>query len=169
MELGKIFCLISGLITLVATYVFAWFIVGTQVGHGIGVFMSLPNTFTNAESIAASWGAGVPGFAIYIVGGFLILFLFSGVLLLIGIKSRVVAIIGAIMPIAMALAIISGPFSVPPNVIDYISPFSSESFGIFPFNIIVGPIGYGASVSLGTYLLLLGGALGITGGILPRE
>lgn len=173
MELGKLLSLIGGVLTLVATYVFAWFVVditGTlYYGHGIGIVMSLPETFANAESIAASWGSGVPGFVLYIVGGCLIFFLFSGILILLGVKNRIIPIIGAIMPIAIALAVISGPFNVPPNVINYIAPFSSETLGGFPLNIVIGPIGYGASVSLGNYLLLAGGILGVIGGILPRD
>ncbi|MFX1498849.1 MAG: hypothetical protein ACFFBH_15095 [Promethearchaeota archaeon] len=171
MEIRKILCLISGLLTLVATYVFAWFNVdlsGTDYyGHGIGVIMSLPNTFGNAETIATSWS--VPTFAIYIVGGCLIFFLFSGVIILLGLKYRAFAIIGAIMPILIALAIISGPFNAPPNLIDYIGPFSSESLGGFPLNLAIGPSGFGASVSVGNYLLLGGGILGMISGFLPKE
>ena len=173
MEVGKLLNILGGIITLVATYLFAWFVVdvaGTlYYGHGLGVLFSLPYTFANAETIAASWGTGVPFFVLYIVGGCLILFLFSGVLILLGLKCRVVSIIGALMPIGIALAILFGPFSVPPNVIDYIQPFSSETFGGFPLNIVIGPSGYGAAVSLGNYLLLAGGILGLIGGILPRD
>jgi hypothetical protein len=79
----------------------------------------------------------------------------------------VLAIIGSIMPIV--IAVIFGPLSVPPNVLSYISPFSSEALGVYPFNIAIGPSGYGVTVSLGNYLLLGGGVLGILGGILPRE
>ncbi|MFW9947769.1 MAG: hypothetical protein ACFFDX_13175 [Candidatus Odinarchaeota archaeon] len=171
MEIRKILCLISGILTLVATYIFAWFVVdiaGTDYyGHGIGVIMSLPNTFANAETIATVWG--VPTFAIYIVGGCLIFFLFSGIIILLGLKYRVFSIIGAIMPILIAIAVISGPFNAPPNLIDYISLFSSESLGGFPVNLAIGPSAFGASVSLGNYLLLAGGILGIVSGFLPKE
>ncbi|MFW9770977.1 MAG: hypothetical protein ACFFEO_02240 [Candidatus Thorarchaeota archaeon] len=171
MEIRKLLCLISGILTLVATYVFAWFIVdilGTNYyGHGIGVIMSLPDTFANAETIAISWG--VPTFAIYIVGGCLIFFLISGVIMLLGLKYRIFAIIGSIMPILIAIAIITGPFNAPPNLIDYISLFSSESLGGFPVNLAIGPSGFGASVSLGNYLLLGGGILGIISGFLPKD
>ncbi|MFX0179765.1 MAG: hypothetical protein ACFE78_06215, partial [Candidatus Hodarchaeota archaeon] len=167
----KILCLISGILTLVATYIFAWFVVdiaGTDYyGHGIGVIMSLSNTFANAVTIAASWE--VPTFAIYIVGGCLIFFLFSGIIILLGLKYRVFSIIGAIMPILIAIAVISGPFNAPPNLIDYISLFSSESLGGFPLNLTIGPSAFGASVSLGNYLLLAGGILGIVSGFLPKE
>jgi uncharacterized membrane protein YphA (DoxX/SURF4 family) len=173
MEVRKLLTILGGIITLVATYIFSWFVVddaGTlYYGHGLGVLFSLPYTFANAETIAASWGSGVPFFVLYIVGGCLILFLFSGVLILLGTKSRAVSIIGAIMPIGIALAVISGPFSVPPNVIDYIQPFSSEALGVFPIHLAIGPSGYGTSVALGNYLLLAGGILGFFGGVIPRK
>ena len=171
METRKILCIIAGIITLLATYVFAWFVVdilGTNYyGHGIGVIMSLPDTFANAETIATVWGA--PTFAIYIVGGCLIFFLFSGIIILLGLKYRVFAIIGAIMPILIAIAVISGPFNAPPNLIDYISLFSSETLGGFPLNLAIGPSAFGASVSLGNYFLLAGGVLGIISGVLPKD
>jgi hypothetical protein len=173
LETGKLLSIIGGIITLLATYVFSWFVIdisGTlYYGHGVGVFISLPYTIGNADTIAASWGPDVPGFAIYIVAGVLIFFLISGLLMLFGVKSRALAIIGAIMPIAIAIAVLFGPLSVPPNVLSYISPFSSEALGVYPFNIAIGPSGYGATVALGDYLLLGGGVLGILGGILPRD
>jgi len=173
METGKLLSLIGGIVTLLATYLFSWFVIdisGTlYYGHGVGVFISLPDTIGNADAIAASWGPDVPGFAIYIVAGVLIFFLISGLLMLFGVKSRALAIIGAIMPLLIAIAVIFGPISVPPNVLSYISPFSSQALGVFPFNIGIGPSGYGATVSLGDYLLLGGGVLGILGGILPRD
>jgi hypothetical protein len=176
MKTGKLLCLIGGIITLAATFLFAWFLVdegGNQYyGHGLGVLFSLPETFGNAEAIALSWGSGVPTFAIYIVGGTLIVFLFSWLLILLGIKNRIVPIIGGLLIVGMSLAMVFGPFSTPPNILDYVSPFSSEAWGIFPFNIPIGPagptIGGLASVSLGAYLLLGGGALGVIGGFLPR-
>ena len=177
MKTGKLLCLLGGIISLVATFVFAWFLVdegGTlYYGHGLGVLFSLPDTFVNAEAIALSWGSGVPTFAIYIVGGVLIVFLFSWLLILLGLKNRVVPIVGGLLIAGMSLAMIFGPFSTPPNILDYVSPFSSEAWGFFPFNIPIGPTGLTvggiASVSLGTYLLLAGGALGIIGGFLPRD
>jgi hypothetical protein len=175
METRKLIIIIGGIVTLLATYVFSWFVVdiaGTlYYGHGLGVLFSLPYTFTNAEAIAATWGSGVPFFVLYIVGGFLIFFLFSGIFILLGLKNRILPIIGAIMPIMISIAVLFGPSSTPPNLLDYIVVFSSEAFidGIFPVNLIVGPSVINASVSLGNYLLLVGGVLGIIGGILPKD
>ena len=171
MKAGKLLCLLGGLTALVATFIFAWFVVddlGTlYYGHGLGVLFSLPDTFINAETIAISWG--VPTFAIYIVGGFLIFFLITWLLILLGVKNRVVPIIGGITVVGMAIAMLFGPYGAPPNILDYIALFSSEAWGIFPFNVIIGPTVGTASISLGTYLLIAGGALGIIGGILPRN
>jgi hypothetical protein len=177
MKTSKILSLLGGLVSLAATFLFAWFVVdesGTlYYGHGLGVFLSLPETFANAEAIALSWGSGVPTFVIYIVGGTMIFFLFSWILILLGIKNRIVPIIGGLLTLGFALAIILGPFSAPPNILDYVSLFSSEAFGMFPFNVTIGPtgltVGGSASASLGAYLLMGGGLLGIISGFLPRN
>ena len=175
MKTSKLLSLLGGLITLVATFLFAWFVVdesGTQYyGHGLGVFLSLPETFTNAETIALNWG--VETFVIYIVGGTMIFFMFTWLLILLGIKNRILPIIGGLLTLALAIAIVVGPFSAPPNVLDYVSVFSSEALGVFPFNISIGPMGLtvggSVSVSLGTYLLMGGGLLGVISGFLPRD
>jgi hypothetical protein len=103
----------------------------------------------------------------------LILFLFSWLLILLGLKNRVVPILGGIIIVGMTLAMIAGLFSIPPNVLDYVSLFSSEAWGVFPFNAPLRPTGLTvgglAGVSLGTYLLMGGGVLGIIGGFLPRD
>jgi hypothetical protein len=175
LELGKLLCILGGIITLIATYLFAWFVVdiaGTlYYGHGLGVLFSLPTTFADAATIAAGWGPDVPVFAIYIVGGTLIFFLFSGVFIFLGVKNRVIPVIGAVMPLLIAIAALFGPSSAPPNLFDYIRVFSGEAFveGIFPINIVIGPTLNNASVSLGNYLLLGGGILGVLGGIWPRK
>lgn len=176
MKTGKLLCLISGIICYVATFLFAWFFVdegGNQYyGHGLGVLLSMTDTFTNAEAIALIWG--VPTFVIYIVGGTIIFFIFVWILIILGVKNRVLPIIGGLLTVALAIAIISGPLSIPPNILDYVSLFDTQAWGVFPFNISIGPsgttIGGGyVVVSLGTYLLLGGGLLGIIGGFLPRD
>ena len=43
--------------------------------------------------------------------------------MLIGIKSRVLAIIGSLMPIGMAIAILFGSLDMPANIIDYVGVF----------------------------------------------
>jgi hypothetical protein len=176
MKAGKLLCLIGGLIAVVATFLFAWFFVdegGNQYyGHGLGVLFSMAYTFENAGSIALSWG--VPTFVIYIVGGTVIFFIFVWILILLGVKNRVLPIIGGLLTVALAIAIISGPFSIPPNILDYVSLFDTQAWGVFPFNVSIWPSGATVGggyvvVSLGTYLLLGGGLLGIIGGFLPRD
>lgn len=178
MKAGKVLCLFGGLISLIATFLFAWFVVdegGNQYyGHGLGVLFSLPETIGNAAAIASSWGADVPTFAIYIVAVVLIIFILSWILMLIGIKSRASAIIGGIIPIGFALAMLFGTLGTPPNIMDYVSLFDTQAWGIFPFNFVIGPasstLGGGTvTVSLGTYLLIGGGALSFIGGFLPRK
>ncbi|MFX0059074.1 MAG: hypothetical protein ACFE85_13710 [Candidatus Hodarchaeota archaeon] len=169
METGKLLSLIAGIIVIIATFMLTWFTVGAANAYGIGLIKNISTYFTDADSIATSWG--IPTFAIYIVGGCYLLFLTSGLLLLIGMKSRVIAIIGAFMPIALCIAIIFGSMDIPPNLIDYVGVFlDTEPLlpGIIPFTLEIGPSNV-ATVALGTYILLAGGVLGFVSVFLERD
>jgi len=173
MGTGKILSIIGGVLVLVSTFLLAWFTVGAQYAYGINLIMNITTMFTQAAAIAVLWG--VPTFVIYIVAGFYILFLISGVLILIGVKIRALAIIGAIMPILLCYAIIAGSLSIPPDFYPYISVFLGDALvdGIIPFNLGIGPSATTVLgpviVSLGTYVLLAGGILGLIGGIMGRD
>jgi len=177
---GKILAIISGILGIVGTFILSWFSMAGQFGSGLGLILNLIdpaspfNMFTNAAGIAASWDPAVPFFAIYIVGGFYIFFLLSWIFQLIGAKSRVMAIIGSLMPIAMAGAIIGGgiqalmgiPEASPPNAIFYVGMFLSDQLGgAIPFDLALGP----GPVSIGTYVLLASGLLGLVSGFMKRN
>jgi hypothetical protein len=173
MEKGSTLSLISGIIVLVGTFFLTWFtVVGLGDASGIGLIKNLSYYFTNAAFVAAGWG--VPTFVIYIVGACYILFLASGVLIIIGVKSRVLAIIGSLMPIAMTMAILFGSLDMPADVINYIGVFlDTEGIipGIIPYTLELGPSGTVsmATVALGTYVMLVGGILGFISGFLRRD
>jgi len=87
MAAGKILSLLAGILTIVATFVLSWVsIPGPVYAYGIGIVKNLPAMFTNADALGLL--LGIPGFAIYIIAGILIVFLLSGIFQLIGIKSR---------------------------------------------------------------------------------
>ena len=177
---GKGLAIISGVLVLVSTFFLSWFSIAGEFGSGIGLILNLIDTgspfnmFTNAAGIAASWDPAVPFFAIYIVGGCYIFFLFSGIFQLIGAKSRIMAIIGSLMPLMLSAAIISGgiqtlmgiPEANPPNVIFYVGMFLSDQIGGFiPYNLTLWP----GPVSLGAYVMLAGGILGLISGFIRRD
>ncbi|MHA1191780.1 MAG: hypothetical protein ACTSP9_05725 [Promethearchaeota archaeon] len=164
--------LISGIIILAATFLLTWFTVGSEDASGIGLIKNISDYFTNAESIASSWG--VPSFVLYIVGGCYILFLASGIIMLFGSKSRVAAIIGSLMPIGMGAAILFGSLDMPADIITYVGVFLDSVGiipGIIPYTLELGPSGAVslATVALGTYVLLGGGILGFVSAFMDRD
>jgi len=169
---GSVLSLISGIIVIAATFLLTMFTVAGADASGIGLIKNISDYFVNAEIIAGLWG--VPSFVIYIVGGVYILFLASGVLILIGVKSRALAIIGSLMPIMMALAILFGSLDMPADIINYVGVFlDTEGIipGIIPYTLEIGPSGVMslATVALGTYVLLGGGILGFVSAFINRD
>ena len=170
MESGKITSLLAGIITILATYVFSWYtmdippnIPTSFYSNGLGIINNIPSMFTNASTYGTL--LNMPGFAVYIVAGFLIFFLASGIIQITGIKSKVVAIVGSIMPIGIGIAL----FFTNSNILDKIiwieNVFGTNSLlGIFPLQIVPNEI-----VDIGGYLLLIGGGLGIVSVFLPRD
>ncbi|MHA1988100.1 MAG: hypothetical protein ACW98D_15805, partial [Promethearchaeota archaeon] len=106
----------------------------------------------------------VPGetMTVYIVAIVYIVFLISGVLQLAGLASRVIAIIGSIIVLAVGILMLLVLLNVLPIYAPYATLFEHSAIvqGVLPLDV---PLG---SASLGTYTLLAGGALGFIGGIL---
>ncbi|MFX0049361.1 MAG: hypothetical protein ACFE8G_14555 [Candidatus Hermodarchaeota archaeon] len=169
---GSILSIISGIIVLAGTFLLTLFTVGAFDASGIGLIKNISTYFTNAEAIAILWG--VPTFVLYIVGAFYIVFLASGVLILIGSKSRALAIIGSLMPIGLTIAIIFGSLDLPADIISYVGVFlDTEGIipGIIPYTLELAPSGTIslATVALGTYVLLGGGIIGFISAFLDRD
>ena len=165
MKSEKILPVIGGLITIFATFAMTWFEITGVYASGIAIALGIGDTFTNAATIAASWG--VPTFVIYIVEGCYLLMLISGFLMLFGGSSRFLAFLGSFMPLALGVASIAGSFSpFPDNVLSYISMVASDSakWGIFPFHVPLGGV-----LSLGSVVLVLGGLLGLISAFSPRK
>ena len=87
MAFGKILMILGGLITIVATYVFAFYelIPGVFYGWGIGAWVFVPDIFASGEIM------------LILIEIFIILFLLAGVIQLIGVKSRIVGFIGSLL------------------------------------------------------------------------
>ena len=151
MRLGKLFCYLGGILVLVSTYflTFGQFFGGYF--YGLGFIINLGDIFTLADSVDM------------IIAIVLILFLLSGFLVLLGLKSRISAIIGSLLAISVGLYFILIQFvTLPPEVIQYAFFFLRLPLvdGIIPFHVAIGVGG------LGTYVLFGGGIIGLIGGII---
>jgi len=165
MATGKILSLLAGIISIVATYLLSWVSVpGPYYAYGIGVIKNLPAMFTDADTLGGI--LGVPGFSLYIVAGILIVFLISGIFQLIGMKSRVIGLIGSIFVLLIGILIFLGVLNIVINI-DWVQYIFGDSVpiidGIIPYDLPLGP------ASLGLYVLIAGGALGLVAGIIGPE
>ena len=164
MRSGQALALLSGIITILGTYVIAIYGTTGVVGSGIGFIFNLGELFANAEAIAASLAAPVWWYYIYLIG--FIVFLAAGVLQIIGMKNRFISLIFSLFPLAVGLMFF---FLVYTDVLGIKSlffaiVFAGEQYGnIFPFLVPLGDL------ALGTYVLIAGGVLGIISVFLPRD
>jgi len=170
MGAGKFFCVLAGILTIVATYVlslyaFEIFSITVYV-CGIGSMKKIPEMFTNPDGYATAMS--LPTFTIYIIAVVIIFFLISGIFQLIGVKSRVLVILGSILPILIGIYILLFGFGVFPtelNVYSFLF-WDTEPLieGIIPLKILKLN-----TVDIGTYVLIAGGFLGLIGGFAGRD
>jgi len=164
MGAGKILVLIGALLTLVSTFflTFGATLFPGVFASGLGFVFNIPNILSEAAGYATLMGEEV--MIVYILTIVYLVFIISGILQLVGLASRVVAIIGSILPIAVGILIIL-IYSGILDMIQYTVLFWRTPIvdGILPFDLPVGV------VSLGTYTLLAGGILGFVGGILGTK
>ena len=170
---GKIFCLIGGVMTLVATFLlgFGYAPISGYGFFGIGFLMNIDKIFEDTSSYSILFGGN--DIVVYILFIVLIIFLISGLIQLTGIKKRMAAIIGSLLPIFISLLFISYLYNVLiPEPITYITHFFWNLAlveGVLPLHIFAGTTATAMEVSLGTYILLGGGVLGFIGGIVGVE
>ena len=169
----KIFCFIGGVLTIVSTFVlgFGYAPVTGFAFFGIGFIMNMDNIFEDTFSYAILFDD--QDWVVYILVVVLIFFLISGFIQLAGIKNRLVAILGSILPIFISLVFISDFYDVliPDPITNITSFFWTESIaeGIVPLHIIAGATETSMEVSLGTYILLGGGLIGLIGGVMGND
>jgi len=159
LALGKIFIILGALLTILGTWVFATilFIPG-YVGSGLGFAMNLPSI------IGVDPGADAVVFYLLLV--LFIAWLASGVLQLIGLKSRIGGIIFSLIPLAIGLMLILLLYTEILGMMSAVftlMTIGEQIGGFFPILVPLGDLG------LGTYFLLGGGVLGIVGSSMPRE
>ncbi|MFX0017616.1 MAG: hypothetical protein ACFFBT_05585 [Promethearchaeota archaeon] len=165
MKSGQVLALLSGIITLLGTFVFAIYgLTGIVAGSGIGFITNLGDLFSNADAIALFLGFDV--WIIYLLTILFLIFLASGILQMLGVKSRVLGFIFSLFPLVVGFMIIIFFYTdiLGPTTAVFTLYFAGEHFGdFFPIIVNLGDVG------LGAYLLVSGGVLGIIGTFLPRD
>ena len=154
MGAGKIFCILGGIVTLLATFLFSFAGTAPIYLYYIGLLRNLGIWFGTGDIVI-----------IIMIVVFLVVML-SGVFILVGVKSRVLAIIGSILAIALGAYLMLSFFGILPiDVSQFALLFVGDALveGIIPLNV---PLG---DASLGTYLMLVGGVLGLIGGIMGPD
>jgi hypothetical protein len=165
MGVGKILALLGGIITLLGTYIFAIY-GGTSsyAGSGIGFILNIPELFVDAETNAPLINTPILLYYIYIV--IFIIFLASGVLQILSIRSRAVGFIFSLFPLGVGLMFVFIAYT------DFLGIrsaffglyFYGEQYGdFFPILIELG------NIDLGAYLLITGGVLGVISVFSDRE
>ncbi|MHA1913985.1 MAG: hypothetical protein ACW986_11445 [Promethearchaeota archaeon] len=152
---GKVFCIIGGLAALLGVFLFSFsaLIPGISL-YGIGLLLNLASIFTSGEIV------------LIIVTIVFLIFMFAGLFIIIGVKSRGLAILGSLFAILLSVYILLViVVSLPPDFAQFILIFLEQDLvdGIIPLSVPLGDL------SLGTYLLLGGGILGLIGGIMGTD
>ncbi|MHA1932387.1 MAG: hypothetical protein ACW96X_07585 [Promethearchaeota archaeon] len=150
-----------------------WFEPGITYTNGLSFFLHITDIFTDPIGIAThpSVGINVEPYMILILGIVLIIFTFSGFIQLIGVKFRIAAIIGSILPLFVGIVFILGIFIVlPDNLLALFMLMSDNPIieGIIPLDVPLGASTLG-DISLGTYVLVAGGATSLAGGIIGNK
>jgi hypothetical protein len=160
---GKILALIGAILTILGTFFFTLFqsIPGEYI-YGAGGMFNIDDIFIYGTS-------GAPDAWIsWIIGPILIIYLISGFIQLLGMKSRAASIIGAILPLVVAIFITLAMLDiVVPHTIVYLVSLSAPP--IVP-NFI--PIAFEYSFmnfGFGFILIALGGLLSLVSGFISRN
>ncbi len=162
---GKLFALFGAIITILGTYLFTLgeVIPGTSYLYGVGGWANIGAVFQYATSGAPdAWQA-------WIVGITLIIYLISGLIMLLGIKSRIAAFFGSLVPLAVGIILILGTFGV--SVLGMYGLYFLFLTGApVVANVIPLTFEYSfMSLGWGTILVTLGGLLVLVSVFMTRE
>ena len=167
MGTGKKLCVISGIITLAATFLFSWIALEIGAGgtiyyaNGIGIIKNLPAMFTDAESIGST--LEIPLVAFYILVVIFIIFLASGVLQILGMKHRAFVLVGTVVSLGIAILLMLSNVDVidKANWVYYLigtdEPLVENIIPITIFGL--------DTFDVGMYLLYAGGIVGIVASV----
>ena len=174
LKIGKILVLVGGLLTLVSTFFFSFGQTngadGRTLSSGIGFLFNLPEIITDVNYWVTFNGG--EAMIIYIVSIVFLVFLVSGILQLVGLVNRVVAIIGSLIVLSIGIVIMLAIFIDIPgwgsNQYSSLLWRAPIADGVWPFDLPIVNVAttFYQTLSLGTITLVAGGALGLAGGIL---
>ncbi|MFW9823883.1 MAG: hypothetical protein ACFFE4_13145 [Candidatus Thorarchaeota archaeon] len=172
MKIGKILIVVGALLTLVSTFLLSFGQTngsdGRTLTSGIGFLYNLPEIFGNV----AYWNSFNGGETTlqYVFAVVFIIFVFSGVIQLVGLANKYIALLGSLIVIAFGITIIVFiAVDIPGwGMNRYSSLFWRAPIGSLPLDVpIIDASGvFYQAYSLGIITLLVGGALGLIGGIL---
>ena len=152
--------IIAAVLTLLGTWVFALFpfLFGT-LGSGLGFAMNLPVIITATPSADVV-------VVFYLLLVLFIVWLASGVLQFVGLKSKIVGIIFSLVPLAIGLMFVLLVYTEvlgAMSSIFFLMTVADPISEFFPMYIEL------AGMGLGVYFLLAGGVLGVIGSSLPKD
>lgn len=157
---GKILALLGGILVLIGTFGLSLYTDSGNYYYGIGYFNPISN-FT---------GLFTGGLVPILIGVGVIFYLLAFVLILIGMKSRVFAIIGSLFPLAMATFVFLFAFGLwTPGLLgawpagDFLPLLATWVPMSFPATVLFG------GVDLGTWVIAVGGLLALISGFISRE
>lgn len=174
MKIGKILVLIGGILTIISTFLLSFGQTNGTDGRvyisGIGFLFNLPDIFGNV----AYWNGlnGGETALQYTFSVLFIVFVISGIIQLVGLVKKYVAIIGSLIAVAFGITLMIFIFVDTPSW--GMNRYSSLLWaappvdGILPLDIPLASMSgiFYQFLSLGTITLLIGGGLGLVGGIL---
>ncbi|MFX1454337.1 MAG: hypothetical protein ACFFDB_03095 [Promethearchaeota archaeon] len=175
MSAGKILIIIGAILTLVSTYFLSlystyvlfpvfWLEPGQTQANGLSFFFHIAEIFTEAGALGTFYS--LDPIWIYVSVILLIIWAISGFIQLIGIKRRLAAIIGAILPLLIGICFILYGYVYLPDFLRTFQTLLQDNEiigGILPYGLPVG------NSFLGAYILTAGGALSLIGGIIGIE
>ncbi|MFW9951720.1 MAG: hypothetical protein ACFFKA_16515, partial [Candidatus Thorarchaeota archaeon] len=132
------------------------------VGSGLGFTLNLIDIITIDPAML-----GADAIIFYLMLVLFIVWLVSGVLQLVGLKSRVVGIIFSLVPLALGIMFLLLFYTTilgPMTALFTLMTIGEQFGGFFPIFVDIG-----GSIGLGAFFLLGGGVLGLIGSILPKD
>jgi len=159
---GKIIALIGAILTILGTFLFS--LMGNP-GTGFYVYgwsmLNIDDIFVLAASDPSAW-------MFYIIGVIAILYFLSGFIQLLGIKSRIAAFFGSLIPLAISVFVLLAVFGVYIDIGMIIGLLLSRpelATGIFPVSFEYGFMSFG----LGTIIIGVGSLLTLITTFMTRE
>ena len=162
---GKKLLIIAGILTLLATFLFSWstFAFGEiNYLYGVGGISNAIDILIGGTKYYRT-RFQIPEWAIYVIAIIVIWLVASGFIQIIGRKSRKAGILGSIIPLLIGLVILLNALGLPfiGGLIRILEVFGGTPVieGLIPLHITI----LGRPEAIGTYLLLVGGILGLIG------